>query len=374
MRRCLLSLSIFACVFMATASADAQSKDDTFYERLEYDPETGEWREIPPPIPGTEGGDLALARSLLARGYYDDARKAFKQWLKMYPNSAYRPEALFYAAETEISAEDAKRKSGDLIKAYEWLEEMLQASQGTDLADRAIRKELIIAEMLLFKDRKAKKFKGMFWLSGKDEALDMLNRVADFWAPNSPIAEQALRIKADYHFVNGEYEEAEENYARLMREYPRGRYHKVSMLRSGQSALARFPGVDFDEADLLESENYFRDFQREYPREAAEYQVPQTLDRITESLAEKEYTVAKFYERTRKIDAAAYYYRSVVRSFPRTTWAAQAEGRLVALGAIEVRPDEFDDPTMLLPDSAAPAPTVDESDEVESIEDRPDAN
>ncbi|MBK8268168.1 MAG: outer membrane protein assembly factor BamD [Planctomycetes bacterium] len=293
MGRTLFTVLIFIAP-MAPAVAHAQAADETYFERLEFDPNSGEWKAIAPPIPGTAAGDLALARSLLARGEFEAARKAFENWFKVYTDSGLRSEALFYAAETEVSSEDAKRKSGTLIKAYEWLEELLEAWPGTELADRAMRKELIIAEMLLFKDRKVKKWKGMIWLNGEEEAIEMLNRLTDYWAPNSPLAEQALRVKADYHFINGEYEEAELAYSRLMREYPRGKYHKVAMLRSGQSALARFPGVEFDDADLLEAEVYFQDFQRAYPEQAAEYQIPQTLDRITESLAHKEYTIARF--------------------------------------------------------------------------------
>lgn len=351
-------IPLFACVALLTPTVviAQDQNDETYYERLEYNPDTGDWVEIAPPIPGTEGGDLAIARSLLARGQYEDARKAFAAWFKAYPDSSLYPEALFYAAENEVSAEDAKRKSGDLIQAYKWLEELIESRPGTELSDRAIRKELIIAEMLLFKDRKQRKLKGMLWLKAKEEALDMLNRVIDMWAPNTPIAEQALRIKADYHYLNGEYEEAEQAYARLMREYPRGRYHKVAMLRSGQSALARFPGVEFDESDLLEAEVYFHDFQSAYPADGNEYQIPQTLDRITESLAWKEYTIAQFYERTRKIDAAAFYYRYVARTYPQTTWGAQAEGRLVAIGATEEQaaPELIAPPAS--PDDERPAP------------------
>jgi len=61
-------------------------------------------------------------------------------------------------------------------------------------ADRAIRKEMIIAEMLLFKGRKQKIWKGMLWLSGKEEALQMLDRIIDEWARDTPVAEQAHRL------------------------------------------------------------------------------------------------------------------------------------------------------------------------------------
>ncbi|MCZ6815995.1 MAG: outer membrane protein assembly factor BamD, partial [Planctomycetota bacterium] len=146
---------------------------------------------------------------------------------------------------------------------------------------------------------------------------------------------RALRIKADYHFNAGEFEEAELAYARLARDYPRGQYHRVAMRRSGESALARFPGVEFDDADLLEAEVYFQDFLRRYPTYAADAQVPQTLARIKESRAQKDYTIGRYYERIGKIDAAAYYFRVILEKWPATTWAVKANQRLIALGAIE---------------------------------------
>jgi len=321
-----------AIVLVATVPVLAQD-EDSYNERLEYDVATGTWVEIPPPVPGTDAGDLAIARALLAKNEYGDARDAFDDWFDTYAESSLRDEALFYAAETEIAAEDADPKSGDLIQAHEWLLEVIEAWPGSDISDRALRRQLIIAEMFLFKDRKQRLLKGTIWLTAEEEALKILSKITDEWANGKPIAEQALRLKGDYHYQNGEFEEAELTYARLMREFPRGRYRKISLLRSGQSALARFPGVEFDDADLLEADVYFRDFQSQYATEAEAYRVPQTLQRIQDSLAHKEFTVASFYERTRRLDSAAYYYRYIIDAWPESTWAAQSRERLVAIGA-----------------------------------------
>ncbi len=347
-------LSVLLLALFLAAPGLSQEVDSTYQERLEYDPATGHWNEVAPPIPGTEEGDLALARSLLAQGEYKMAREAFATWFKVYPESPHWPEALFYAAETEVSAEDQKPKHGHLIKAYDWLEELLNGWPGTDLADRAVRKELIIAEMLLFKERKQKVWGGLFWLSGEEEALTMLDRVIDERAPGSPIAEQALRLKADYHYLSGDFEESETAYARLMREFPRGRYAKFSLLRAGESALARFPGVEFDEADLLEAEVYFQDFQQKYPTEAEEHGIPQQLSGINDRRAEKDFKVGQYYERVREIDAAAFYYRLVMNNWAATTWAAQARSRLEALGAIE--------PVEAMPEDEMPSQAVDGAD------------
>jgi len=339
-----------AILLAPVALAGAQQEGQTYHERLEYDPARGEWVEIAPPIPGTEEGDLAMARMLLAQGEFKKARKAFAEWLKMHPDSAYRAEALFYAAETEVSAEEVKPKQGHLIRAYEWLEEVIQSQLGTELAARAIRKEMIIAELLLFKNRKQKVWKGMLWLSGKEEALQMLDRIIDDYARETPTAEHALRIKADYHYLNGEFQEAEQSYARLVREFPRGRYQKIAMLRSGQSALARFPGVEFDDADLLEAEIYLADFQQRYPDDATDNDVPQIISNLRERRAEKDFRVGRFYERTKSPDAAIFYYRQIEERWPATIWAAEARNRLVALGAV---PLEAGREEMGAPDAAA---------------------
>ncbi len=349
---------LIAAALAVPASALAQI-NDTYRERLEYDVNTGEWIEIPPPVPGTAGGDLAIGRGQLAQNQFKDARKTFKDWFKTYPDSELRREALFYSAETEIMAEDADPKSGDLMQAYDWLEEILEAWPGSDLADRAVRREIIIAEMLLFKDRKQRVWKGTFWLGAEDEALAMLSKVADTWAIGTPVAEQALRLKADYHYQHGQFDEAEITYARLMRDFPRGRYRKISLLRSGQSALARFPGIEFDDADLLEAEVYLRDFETQYPGESDAYRVPQTLTRIQDSLAEKDFNVARFYERTSRLDAAAFYYRFVMATWPDSTWASQSLERLTAIGGNMPKPTDTDLGAIDLTESAAadPAPT-----------------
>ena len=319
----------------SSLAADPKPDEELIYqERLEFDPVTNQWVAIAPPIPGTEEGDLALARLYLARNDFKEARKAFKEWRQKYPDSPKWPEALFYSAETEIAADDAKPKGGDLVQAYKWLQEVITGWPGTELADRSLRKTLVIAEMLLFKNRKQKVWKGTFWLSGKEEALQMLDRVIDDYARETPIAEQALRLKADYFYQAGEFDEAEKAYARLMRDFPRGRYAKFALLRAGQSAFAQFPGVEFDDADLLEADVYLEDFDKKYPVDAQQNNVPELLTGIRDSRAEKDFRVAKYYERVRQIDAAAFYYRVVDQSYPGTPWAAQAHQRLIDIGVI----------------------------------------
>lgn len=299
-------------------------------ERREFDPKTGQWVRVAAPIAGTEEGDIELARANLARGEFSAARKLLKAWRKTHQNSAKWPAGLFYSADVEVSAVEAG-KSGDLWQAYKWYEEILNGWAGSEWSDRALRREMLIAEFFLFKGKKRWVWKGMLRLPATDEGVEILNRIMDDRAPGTRIAEQALRLKADYLYQAGEFEDAEEAYARLARDFPRGPNERLALLRSADSAFASFPGIPYDDTPLLAADERYRKYADRFPDAAAAEGVDQRLGRIAESRAEKEYQTGRFYERTHFPHAARYYDDFVVRTWPNTTAAAQAQVRLSTL-------------------------------------------
>ncbi|MCK6485289.1 MAG: outer membrane protein assembly factor BamD [Phycisphaerae bacterium] len=302
-------------------------------ERLEYDPAADEWKAVAAPIAGTEDGDLELARALLAKNEIRQARKALKRWRKKYPDSTRRPEALFYSADVEVTAIQAGRDA-DLMRAYKWYEEILDNWAGSEWAERALRRELLVAEMFLFKGVRQWVWGGVLRFGATDEALEMLDRLIDDRAPGTPLAEQAMRLKSDYLYQAGEFAEAEDAYARLARDFPRGRFERHALLRSAQAANANFPGIPFDDSSLLEADERFRRFAAQFPDAAAAEGVDRLLGEIRHKRAEKEFSIGRYYERTKSPRAAIYYYRFVLEHWADTPFGAQARQRLVALGAL----------------------------------------
>jgi len=294
--------------------------------QLEYDPETGEWVEREPPEPGTPTGDYQLARRAFAREDYRKAHRRIKKWLKTYgAEEPLYPEALLFRAEVEI----ARR---DYYKAHKHLREFRSEFGQTELADRAAEFQFVIAEVFLSGVKR--KFWGLRILSGTDTALDILDELSAS-QEGTTMAEQAIKTKADFYFGRGDFSLAELEYARLAQEYPRGRYLRYAQRRSADAALASFPGVEFDDAALIEAEERFTQYLAQYPGLAEQEGIGQILQQIRSQRAAKEYSIGRYYEKTKHVEAAVFYYRSTSENWSDTIAAAQARDRLARLGAVE---------------------------------------
>ncbi|MEE8169783.1 MAG: outer membrane protein assembly factor BamD, partial [Phycisphaerae bacterium] len=156
------------------------------------------------------------------------------------------------------------------------------------------------------------------------------------------------------HYQQGEFDEAEVSYARLARDFPRGRFDRLARLRSADSALANFPGVRFDDSSLLEAEARYQSYAAEYPEAAERQGVPERMMRIQESRAKKEYNIGQYYERTDSPRAAIYYYRYVAKTWPDTSWAVQSRHRLEVLGASQPSTPIEAEPAPQIGDSETP--------------------
>lgn len=291
-------------------------------ERLTFDEGRGQWEDIPAPEPGTAGGDLAIAKQQFADRDYRTARRALDAWTKKYgKDDVHYAEALLLRARVE-------KALGEYDAAYELLEEFLNSYSVTDLAPEAALDLFNVSEVYLSGVKR--KFLGMPLLSGEERGLDTLDRIAtDF--PKVVLAEQAVKTKGDYHFRQGDFLLAELEYTRLLTSFPGTRYRRYALRRSADSAQAGFGGVQFDDAPLIEAEERYRLYIQQYPGVAEQEGIGLILSGIREKRAAKELEIAKYYQRTKHPQAAAFYLRSVLRHWPDTIAATQAAGLLTSI-------------------------------------------
>ena len=308
--------------------------------QLRFDPERSEWIDLPRPEPGTAAGDLAAARASFAERRHKKARRLIKTWQKTYGMaSELYPEALLLQARTEKALRE-------YYQAYELLDRLLGEFRSTEVADDAAVELFNIAEVYLSGVRR--KLWGMRLLNASDLALDILDRISTEFA-GTRLAELSLKAKADYFFDRGDFTLAELEYARLLQDYPESQYRRYAMKHSADAALASFTGVRFDDASLVEAEERYRAYARQYPDHAGREGVNLILHGIRERRAEKEFEIGLYYRRIGQLQAARFYFESVRAHWPDTAAAAKATGALAGPSAPPATPAQ---------EPATPVPTT----------------
>lgn len=312
------SIIVLALLVASAAAGAAAAPPETYAEKMVYDPQTGEWVVEPEAEPGTDAGDLEIARRTLAEGRARHAQRQLKAWLKHYgAASALHPEVLLQLARAEFEL-------GNYMNAHKRYREVINGWPSSEWAERAARGDFLIAEVLL--SGKRRKILGIPMLRAQDEGIEILDQISVDFA-NTPLAEEAIKTKADYYYAKGELDFAEDEYARLVREYPQSGQVRYAMRRSAEAALGQFGGIDFDDAPLAEAEERYDQYRTRFPS-AVEEDVELIRGEITHKRAQKEYEIGGYYQRVGRLRAAAYYYRYVIKTWPGTTWAQLAEAEL----------------------------------------------
>ena len=315
-----------AALVLGLAGVSAADQPKTRARQLDYDPQAGGFVEAVPPVEGTPLGDLQLARQALGREDHGQAYRRVKRWLKVYGlDHELSPEARLLRAEVQI----ARR---DYYKAHKHLQEFQGEFAGTEFGLRAAAMEFVIAEVFLSGTKR--KFLGMRLLKGADTGIDILDQLSNDY-PDTTLAEMAIKTKADFYYRQGDFALAELEYSRLVREFPRSRYVRLAARKSADATLASFPGIEFDDAALIEAEERFTRYLAQYGAAARQEGVGQILQEIRATRADKEHAIGRYYQKTKHLNAAIFYYRSTCRNWPDSTAAIQARQRLAQLGALD---------------------------------------
>jgi len=290
-------------------------------ERIIFDDEKRVWipaEELEKPLQGVVG----QAQELMQQRKIRQAENLLKKYLKLNPDAPDRAEAMLLYADCAF----IRSEYGQADERYK---KIISEFPNTREFAISIRRELEIAKVWLA--GKKKRTLGIFFLDASDEAIDTLSQIEQL-AGGYRIAEVALWTKADYYYRTGQFELAEIAFRRLAKDYKSPRYHKIALNRAASSALASFPGIYFDDTPLLEASQLYNEYLESFPNEGKREDIPGILEDIKLKRAEKEFEIGRFYKRIRKPEAAAYYFRYVIRTWPDTLWSEKSRTELERLG------------------------------------------
>jgi outer membrane protein assembly factor BamD (BamD/ComL family) len=145
---------------------------------------------------------------------------------------------------------------------------------------------------------------------------------------NHSLADDALVNVTEFYVEDKDYEGATDTLKRLLSEYPRSEHMLWARFQFARTLWLQSQGALYDERVLIQSRRGFEDYvgtarlMGEAERQQAQVgTAEQMVVRINERLAEKEYEIGRFYERTEAPRSALYYYRHCMRTYPDTKFA-----------------------------------------------------
>lgn len=273
-------------------------------------PEVG-WSDPNKPPRDTPTLRYQHALAMATQGQGKSAAKELERLVKEYPRAKWIEDARFNVGEAYYLAGDYRRSA----KAFEryWKDYPLGR-----------RSEQVLRRLLSMGTELAEK-------RGRTEAgVDLLEKVIEF-GPTSDLADDASAAIGDAYFHGGHYDEAVDAYRELEARFPRSEWVQAVPFKIGLCYMHKAMQIDVNPEAYARAQEAFEKYIETYPTGQRIAEAKDYMERAQALQARAEYLVATFYVRIDEPRAAAVYLRSVVRSFPETDHARQAEALLERL-------------------------------------------
>ncbi|MDD3886509.1 MAG: outer membrane protein assembly factor BamD [Victivallaceae bacterium] len=168
------------------------------------------------------------------------------------------------------------------------------------------------------------------WLHGNDHSEEIFRKAIER-APFAPPAARARLRLAQLLDDAGKPAASVDELRALVRDYPQAAERPYALLSLANGLLELAKKGDGDGRYTDEAGEALRTFLAEYPKSSEADWVQRKLLTVDDLRAERRLVMAHFYERQGKNIPAMRYYAEVLKNYPSSDSAAEAEKRLVEL-------------------------------------------
>ncbi|MBN1126279.1 MAG: outer membrane protein assembly factor BamD [Sedimentisphaerales bacterium] len=284
----------------------------------------GSWQPLGQTAYGRFLERVAAFKRLINAGEVDAALKALELLKADFPGIAGEDLDAYLEAEVLFG----QNKWVEAIRHYD---DFMDKWPDSWLYESAMEREFSIGTAYL--NGQKRQVLRVLNLSAYEEGDKIMRRVADR-AGDAPIAKRALITLAQSFEKRNEYLDAYETWAEISNRWPTGEMGQTALLKMAQSLHSAYRGPFYDHASLISARSYYQNYQLRYPEDSEQREIQQKLDLIREQLAYKQYTTGEYYEKVGNLEAASYYYRTVVDKWPDTNAARMAGVKVQPAGSI----------------------------------------
>ncbi len=256
---------------------------------------------------------LAEARKAFDRKGYERAVSLARRVIRRHGDSEAAEEAYLVLIDGLI-------EQTQYISAYEACEKMLDAYPRSRHRTGVLRREVKIGDSLT----RAELDLYLTRLSRLSEGVNVLNRVVER-APFGPLADDAVLTIADAYMRAARYEEARDEYGRLLRQYPNS---PLGLRARVSRALCSYRMSNEAAYDTAPAEQARRELEI-LSRVSGDEELARRMAEMRDLLAHGDYATGLFFVRQGNLGGAARYMEAVVAKYPKSEFAGRAK-RIIA--------------------------------------------
>ncbi len=150
--------------------------------------------------------------------------------------------------------------------------------------------------------------------------------------PTGPLAEHAVMQTANTHFQNESWDEADDYYTQLRKDFPNSKHVAKAFFRGYRAKLMRYQGPGYDAAPLNEADELIETLLRQFNSQLSDEEraeVQRSRQEVRAQKAERIWAMGEFYYRKAQYRAARQYYEQLLKQFPeQQEFVKQANSRL----------------------------------------------
>jgi outer membrane protein assembly factor BamD (BamD/ComL family) len=265
---------------------------------------------------------------------FSQAAKAFDEAIKRAPDTRIEQDSMFLQGESYFFAAEYSKAIGSY-------DELLEKYPSSQYLDKIVRRQFEIARYWekhhdydphwvttpnLFDDTRP-------WFDTLGNAIKTYENIR-LKDPTGPLADDAVMATANSYFLRGRYNDADYQYKLLREEYPQSDHQFEAHILGLECKLMMYQGPNYDGAPLEDAKKLVKQLKQQFagkltPEERE--RLTTTQARLNADLAERDYTIAKYYDEGEHYGSAKVYYRKLAREFPESPLGKQAIERLAVL-------------------------------------------
>lgn len=270
----------------------------------------------------------------------DDFTNAAERW----PDSALEQDALFMAGESYFFA-DRYPKANDVY------EELLKKYPNSKYLDMVDARRFSTAQYWLDMHKESpQSFWSFNFFDKKRPMRDSFGHAVRIYDririddPTGKLADDATLAAGNAYFASANYLDADNFYTDLRKTFPSSEHQFRAHLLGLKAKLLTYEGPDYSGDPLDDAEKLTKQIRRQFPREASQEReyLARAYAEVRYKKAEREWNMAKYYDRRGEYGAARYHYSLLDRDYDSTPLAERARGRLAEIaGEPDVPPQRL---------------------------------